>query len=55
MMVASNAFQCTDYRLGGQPMTDGVAAGALFAFFRNRTGAFARVAPVGVDLPERSH
>ena len=36
-------------------MADRIAAGALFAFFGNRTGAFARVATVGLDLPEGSH
>jgi len=31
-------------------MTDGIAARTLLAFFRNRTGAFARVAALGFDL-----
>jgi hypothetical protein len=36
-------------------MTDGIAAGALFAFVRHGAGAFAGIASVGIDLPERSH
>jgi hypothetical protein len=36
-------------------MTDGIAARALFAFFRIRTSTLASIAPVGLDLPERSH
>ena len=34
---------------------DGIATGALFAFFCSRTGAFASIATVGFDLPEGSH
>jgi hypothetical protein len=33
-------------------MADGIAAGTLLAFFGNRTGAFASIATVGLDLPE---
>jgi hypothetical protein len=36
-------------------MTDGVAAGTLFASWRNRTSALASIAAVGLDPPERSH
>ena len=45
----------TDHRLCGQAVADRIAAGALLAFFGNWTGAFARVAPVGLDLATRSH
>ena len=36
-------------------MTDGIAAGTMFAFFCSRTGAFASTTTVGIDLPEGSH
>ncbi len=36
-------------------MANGIAAGMLFAFRRIRTGTFARIAPVGVDLSRRCH
>jgi len=44
-----------DYRFGREPMTDRIAAGTPFAFLSHGTGAFASIAPVGIDLPERSH
>jgi hypothetical protein len=33
-------------------MTDSVAARTMLAFFRDRTGAFASIAPIGLNLPE---
>jgi hypothetical protein len=36
-------------------VADRIAAGTLLAFFSNWTGAFGRVATVGLDLLERSH
>jgi hypothetical protein len=36
-------------------MADGIAARAPLTFFRNRTGAPASIAAIGLDLPERSH
>ena len=36
-------------------MADGIAAGALFAFFGDRTRAFAGIATVRLELPEGSH
>ncbi|HEV3160448.1 MAG TPA: hypothetical protein VGZ89_10755, partial [Xanthobacteraceae bacterium] len=36
-------------------MANGIAAGTLFAFFGNRTGAFTSIATVGLDLAEGSH
>jgi hypothetical protein len=35
-------------------MTDGIAAGTLFVFFRSRTGASTSIATIGIDLPEGS-
>jgi hypothetical protein len=43
-------FSRTDHRFGGRAVADGIAAGALFAFFRNWTGAFARVTTVGLVM-----
>ena len=54
-LVIFGILQRADHRLGGEPMADSIAAGSLFAFFRNRTGAFAGIATVGLDLPEGSH
>jgi hypothetical protein len=48
-------LQRTDRRLSGEAMLNGVAAGTPFASFGNRTSAFASIAPVGFDLPERRH
>jgi hypothetical protein len=36
-------------------MADGIAAGALFAFFRDRTGAFTSIPAVSLDLLKGSH
>jgi hypothetical protein len=36
-------------------MANGIATGTPFACFGNWTGAFARIAAVGIDLPEGSH
>ena len=61
MMAASNAFvifsilQRADHCLRRETMTDGVAARAPFAFFCTRTGAFASIATVGINLSEGSH
>jgi hypothetical protein len=33
-------------------MIDGIATGALFAFFCSRTSAFASIATVGFDQPK---
>jgi hypothetical protein len=40
---------------GGEAVADRIAAGALLTFFCNRTSAFASVAALSLDLPERSH
>jgi len=52
---AFNRKDSSDHRLGGEAMADGIAAGPLLAFFGIWTGAFARIAAVGLDLPEGSH
>ena len=44
----------TDHRLGGQAVADRIAAGTPLAFFSNWTGAFARVATVGLEAPRLS-
>jgi hypothetical protein len=57
-MAASKIFgilQCTIDGLGGEPMANRIAAGTLFAFLSNGTGALASIVPVGFQLPERSH
>ena len=38
-----------------RPLPDGIAAGTLFAFFRDWPGAFASIAAVGLNLSEGSH
>jgi hypothetical protein len=55
MLCSLRHPQRTDHRLGGEPVPDGVAAGTLFAFFRDWPGAFASIAAVGLNLSERSH
>jgi hypothetical protein len=53
--VIFRILERTDHRLCGQAVADRIAAGAPLAFFSNWTSAFARVAPVGLDLATRSH
>jgi len=53
--VVFSVLQRTDHRLSRESMANGVAMGTLFAFLSNGTGALASIAPVGLDLPERSH
>jgi hypothetical protein len=53
--LANRNTSSRSHRLGRESMTDGVTAGTLFTFFGAGTGAFARIAPVGFDLPERRH
>jgi hypothetical protein len=53
--VIFGVLEHTDHRLGREPMTNGVAAGMLFAFLGARPGTFLNIAPVGVHLLERSH
>jgi hypothetical protein len=55
IVVIFRILQRTDYRLGCEAVANGIAAGTLLAFLGNWTSAFARIAPVGLDLPERSH
>src|ERR1019366_2324972 len=45
----------TDDGLGRETVADGIAAGTLLAFFSERTGAFAGIATVGLDLPKSGH
>jgi hypothetical protein len=44
----------TDDRLSREAVPDGIAAGTLFAFFRDWPRAFASIAPVGLNLSEGS-
>jgi hypothetical protein len=53
--VAISRWTSTDDRFGRETVADGVAAGALLAFFAYRTGAFAAIATVGLDMPKRGH
>ncbi len=53
--VIIGIFQRTDNGLGGQAMTDGIAAGALLAVLATGTGASSGVAAIGLDLLERGH
>jgi hypothetical protein len=53
--VIVGIFKRTDHRLGRQPMADSVATGLQLAFFRNRAGALARIAPISFDLFKGSH
>ena len=48
-LVIFGILQGADHRFGGQAMTDGIAAGLLFALFRGRTGTFTSITPVGLD------
>ena len=50
--VILSVLQRTDHRLGREPVADGIAAGTLFAFFSGRTGTFASIATVRLDLLE---
>ena len=54
-LVIFGILQRTDHGLGREPVADGIAAGTLLAFFGDRTGAFAGIATVGLDLPEGGH
>ena len=53
--VIIGIFQRTDNGLGGQAMTDGIAAGAPLAVLAIGTGASSGVAAIGLDLLERGH
>jgi hypothetical protein len=50
-LVVLRILQRADDGLGREAMAHSVAAGTLFAFFGDRTGAFAGIATVGLDLP----
>ena len=54
-LVIVGILQRDNDGLGGQSMPDRILRGALFAFIRLGAGASERIAPVGLDLPERSH
>ena len=45
-LIVFSVLEQTDHRLGREPMSDRVVARAQLAFFRNRTGAVASIAPV---------
>src|SRR2546430_1914094 len=53
--VIFGILQRTDHCFGRKAMAYGIAPGSLFTCCGGGTGAFARVASVGLDLPERSH
>jgi hypothetical protein len=53
-LMVFGVFRPADDRLGGEPMADGITAGALFAFDGVRSGAFARIAAVGFDFVGRT-
>ena len=53
--VVFRILEHTNHGFGGEAVTNGIAAGALFACFGQRAGALARVAAVGLDLPEGRH
>jgi hypothetical protein len=50
--IVLGILECADYGFGPKTMADGIAAGSLLAFFRRRSGALGRIAPVGCGLPE---
>ena len=54
-LVVLRILQHTDDGLGRETVADRVAAGTLFAFFGDWTGAFAGVVTIGLDLPKGSH
>ena len=54
-LVVFGVLQRPDDGLGRETVADGIAAGALLALLGDRTGAFAGIATVGLDLPEGGH
>ena len=54
-LVVLGILQRADHGLGGQAVADGIAAGALLAFLRGRSGTFAGIAAIGLPLAEGGH
>jgi hypothetical protein len=52
-LVVLRILQRPDDGLGRETVADRIAAGTLLACFGDRTGAFAGIATVGLDLPAR--
>ncbi len=54
-LVVFGILQRADDGLGRETMADGIAARLLLAFLGERTGAFAGIATVSLDLPKGGH